>query len=255
MATSFTFKDALNRSHTLNIRHNPYNVSWTYNLVTNVIPTYAGEVVQVLAVNIDHLVIEGQLGIEGAFGRKDVGPGKSVKLLERGLNEQFSYNGQYVGLHGMTEYFRQYFAMASQGGDATNPNGGQFVQHPMTVHYDVNSQPDSRFWPKIIPTNFPSFRRANDNFAPMWRIECEVWEADASVQKAVKHKALDNLQKNIGYKAGNAFSDPALGYNDIVEETVRLIDGFQALLPTYTREQLRDLVWNDVSAPRLPQGH
>lgn len=249
MATTFSYVDGSERKHTLFLRHNPYNVNWTYNLNTNVIPTYTGEVVQVLSVNIDHLVIDGQLGIEGPFGRNQVGN----RLVERGLNDQFSYNGKYVGLHGMSEFFRQYFSMASQGGDATNPNGGQFVQHPMLLSYDVTSQPDSRFWPKVIPTSFPSFRRANDNFAPLWRVECEVWEADYQVQKAVHHKALDNLQRNIGYKSGNAFSDPSLNQPDVIAETNRLIDGFQALLPTYTRTQLRDLIWNDVSAPRLPQ--
>jgi len=254
MATTFSFVDGTNHTHTLRIRLNPYNVNWTYNLNTNVIPTYGGEVVQLLSVNIDSLIIEGQLGIEGPFGRNNIGTRNSPKLIERTLDDQFSYNGTYVGLHGMTEFFRTYFAIASQGNDAiAGTAGGRFVQHPMKLTYDVDSKPDSRFWPQIIPTSFPSFRRANDNFAPMWRVQCEVWEADANVTKAIHHKALDDLQKNIGYKSGNPFSDPALSNPEVISETVRLINGFQALLPSYTQDQLRDLVWNNVSAPRISQ--
>lgn len=254
MATIFSFSDAGNKQHTLQIRHNPYNVTWDYNLNTNVIDTYAGQVVQVLSVNINNLVIEGQLGMEGPFGRKKVGD----KWKEKNATEQFAYNGQTMpGLHAITEFFRQYFAIASQSNDATIPNGGQFYQIPMTVKYDVSTVPTHhgttpRDWPQIIPVEFPSFRRANDNFAPMWKVTCQVWEADKSVEKAVKKAALQRLQANAGYQNPNKFSDPSFASNQqAVATTAHLLEGFQKLLPNYTQDQLLDLIWNQVSVPRL----
>jgi len=252
MATTFSFTDAGGKKHTLNIRHNPYNVTWDYNLNTNIVDTYAGQVIQVLSVNIDNLVIEGQLGMEGPFGRKNVGSRATPRWIEKDITEQFSYNGTMVGLHGMNEFFRQYFAIASQGGDATIPNGGQYLQTPMTVNYDVNTHPSSRHWPQIIPVDFPSFRRANDNFAPMWKVTAHVWEADKSVEKAIQRKALERLAQNIGYQSPNKFSDPAFTTNtDAITATANLLEGFQKLLPTYTAEQLQHLIWSQASVPRM----
>src|SRR5687768_5528619 len=87
---------------TLRLRHNPYEVNWTYNLNTQTYPTYAGEVIQVLSVNIDKLTIQGQLGKEGPFGaiassgqtdphwRGHVPRGG---LRTRNAREQFGYSG------------------------------------------------------------------------------------------------------------------------------------------------------------------
>jgi hypothetical protein len=244
MATTFSYSDATGKTHTMKLRHNPYNVNWSYNLNTNIIDTYAGQVVQVLSVKIDRLTIEGQLA-DGPRGRNRDGD----RLVQRDLDAQFSYSGTYVGLHGMTEFFREYFALVSQGQDKEVV--GQFRQVPMSVNYDVEAKPDSRHWPGIIPVSFPSFRRANDNFAPMWKIEAYVWEADRTVHQALHKQALKRLKQGVGYKAANEFSDPKLNFQEIRDINTNLIEGFKALLPSYTRDELYDMIWNNVSVPRF----
>lgn len=245
MATTFSYSDALGKKKTLALELNPYNVSWNYNVNTNIQDTYTGQVIQILSVNIDSLVIEGQLGVEGAFGKTI----KRGKLVDRGFAEQFNPAGRYPGLHAMAEFFREYFAIMSQGAD--RQVAGQYRQTPMVLHYDVETSPSSRLWPKIIPIGFPSFRRAHDNFAPMWKIEAHVLEADPEIADAEKKSALKRLQQGIGYKIENPFSDPALNEQQIIEENQRLITGFRALLPSYSQAELRELVWNGVSVPRF----
>jgi hypothetical protein len=243
MGITFSYSDAAKKKHTLTLRHNPYAVNWNYNVNTNVQDTYTGQVVQVLSVNIDNLVIEGQLGIEGAYGRDESG------MRDRNFTQQFTSSGKYPGLHAMVEFFREYFAIMSQGADREIT--GQYTQTPMTVAYALSTRPESRLWPQIIPVSFPSFKRSHENFAPMWRIEAHVIEADKNIVNTEKKAALLRIQQGIGYKVGNPFSDPALNNAEVVAETNRLLTGFRALLPSYTSEELRELVWNGVSVPRL----
>jgi hypothetical protein len=243
MGVTFSYSDAKNKKHTLALELNPYAVNWNYNVNTHVQDTYTGQVVQVLSVNIDKLVIEGQLGIEGPYGRDASG------TKERNHTQQFNPAGRYPGLHAMAEFFREYFAIMSQGADKEIP--GQYTETPMTISYGVDQHPLSRFWPQIIPTSFPSFKRSLDNFAPMWRVEAHVIEADRTIQNTEKKAALQRIQQGIGYKVGNPFSDPALNNREIVESSNRLLSGFRALLPSYTQEELRELIWNGVSVPRF----
>lgn len=246
MATTFSFSDVHGKNYTLNVRHNPYSIDWTYNLNTNIVDTYAGQVVQILSVNIDKVTIEGQLGVEGSTGRKREGG----LLVPREGTEQFTFNGvAYPGLHAMTEFFRLYFAVSSQGNDPQV--SGAYAQVAMNVNYDVDTNPSSRYWPKIIPTDFPSFSRSVENFAPMWRVEAYVLEADRTVQEATDKKALQDLQAGIGYKSANPFSDPSLNNTEIVATTKKLITGFQSLLPDFTQAELRDMIWKDVSIPNF----
>jgi hypothetical protein len=52
-------------NNTLNFRTNPNSVTWDYNLVTHVQPTYGGRVVQILGVNMDHLSVKVDCGMGG----------------------------------------------------------------------------------------------------------------------------------------------------------------------------------------------
>lgn len=242
----------------LALRMNPNEVSWTYNLNTETFDTYGGQVVQVLSVNIDTLTISGQLGKEGPFGVYQVsgaqkddryeGPvpkgGFSTKYVDR----QFDYQGEtYPGLHAMVEFFREYFALVSQGGDPQNP--GQFVQVPMICSYDGGPSDQGRQW-KITPTAFPDFRRALDNFAPEWRVQAQVIEADAGIVANQKSAAIDRLQAAIGYKARNPFSDPLASPGSDTQTINNLIASqFRALLPDFSQGELEDMIWKQISIP------
>jgi hypothetical protein len=152
----------------------------------------------------------------------------------------------------MTEFFREYFATQAQGGDAQNP--GRFQQTPMTVVYDVGDFLDQREW-LITPTNFPSFRRSNEQFAPEWRIEAQVVQADRNIQVEQKQDALARLQDSIGYKVKNPFSDPlADPASAISDVTQQIVSQFRAILPYITQGDLEQMIWQDISVPNIDAG-
>jgi hypothetical protein len=257
----------------LRLRLNPNAVNWVYNVNTMPYDTYGGQVLQVLSVNIDKLVIEGQLGREGAFGVSRAGKdmidprwgGKVPKdgFVTRGGSEQFNYNGNaYPGLHAMVEFFREYFAVVSQGGDKQNP--GRYIQIPMTLSYgntytDMNANGNqvsggARTW-TIVPTSFPSFRRANNNFAPEWQVQCQVIEADKKIIYKEKQSAIARLQSAIGYTIRNPFSDPlATPGSNATSINNQIASQWKALLPNFTKGDLEDMVWQNITVPSLTEG-
>jgi hypothetical protein len=244
MATTFSFKlSDSSPKKTLTLRHNPYNVAWNYNVNTHVQDTYTGQVIQILSVNVDRITIDGRFGIEGAFGKKVV----NGRIIDRSESEQFEYTGKYPGLHAMTEFFREYFAVSTQGSD--DEISGHFAQIPMTVSYGVDTHPTSRLWPQIIPVSFPSFRRSNEDFAPEWRVEAYVVEADATIPTLAKNKVLERLRQGIGYKVGNPFSDPLLNNADVLAFQDKVIGGFREMLPDFNQQELQELIWNQVTVP------
>lgn len=247
-------------TYTLNLRHNPYNVQWTYNVNTASYDTYGGQVIQVLSVNIDQLVIEGKLGREGPFGVKKNGrqtvtdprwggrvpPGGFVT---RDTTEQFDYAGEtYPGLHAMTDFFREYFARASQGGDSQAP--GHYIQVPLTITYDTGPFAEGKRQWHATPVNFPSFKRSNANFAPDWRVEFQVVQADKLIATKEKQAAITRLQEAIGWKAENPWSDPLANPSTTTAQiTQDIVNQFRNLLPKYTAGDLENMVWQGISIP------
>lgn len=247
MAITFSYKlSASSPTKTMTLRHDPYNVSWTYNVNTHVQDTYTGQVIQILSVNVDRIIIDGRLGLEGPYG-KTVTDGR---IVDRDKSAQFDYSpsgGKYVGLHAMVEFFREYFAVSTQGAD--DEIVGHFSQVPMKVSYNLDTHPTSRLWPQIIPVNFPSFRRANDNFAPEWRVEAYVVEANAQIQQMAHQKVLERLRQGVGYKTANPFSDPLLNNADVLAFQDRILGGFRDMLPDFSQQELQELIWNGVTVP------
>lgn len=272
-------KGAQPATRTLTLRHNPTAVDWTYNINTRVYDTYGGQVIQLLSVNIDTLTIQGQLGREGPFGVKKAtgvatdrwgGRVTQGQWQTRNPTEQFEYQGvRYPGLHAMVEFFREYFAVVSQGGDPQNP--GRFLQIPMGLTYSntytdiVNgkevtdvTQPfnGTRRW-TITPVSFPSFRRSNEDFAPEWKVECEIIQADSRIAMIEKQNAIARLQAAVGYKTQNPFSDPLAndqnqtGLEDLND---KIVNQFKSLLPHMTRGEVDDLIWKNVSVPSVTEG-
>lgn len=249
MSTTFSYRlSPSSAKKTLTLRHNPYEINWNYNVNTKVQDTYTGQVIQILSVNVDRITISGRFGIEGAFGKKKV----NGRIVDRNSTEQFDYSGaagKYPGLHAMVEFFREYFAVSTQGAD--DEITGHFVQVPMTVNYDVDTQPTSRLWPQIIPVSFPSFRRSNQDFSPEWRIEAYVVEANAEIQKQAHQKVLERLRQGIGYKTANPFSDPLLNNADVLAFQDRVLGGFRDMLPDFNMQELQELIWNQVTVPNF----
>lgn len=204
-------------SNPLNIRLGPSSIDWSYELVTSTTPTYAGEVVQILAIRFTNFTIEGQFGKEGAHGSEIV----NDKLVRRPTDQlrDFGSTSRYaIGLTQMTEFFRQYFAIASQGHDVQVK--GHYNQQPITIHYEGASDigiatNNSEVW-KVYPTSFPSYARSKENYAPKWRVVCEVYEAPEDVKMATQAEVLQQLsgtdanafRPGIGYRPFNKFSDP-----------------------------------------------
>lgn len=244
---------------TLHVRLDPNEVSWTYNMNTNIVDTVGGQVIQILSVNIDSLTIAGQFGREGAFGLKSGRQGSRDRygdampfdgLMAKDKDEQWDdRSGTYgVGLTQMTEFFRNYFARSTQGGDAQAP--GRFQYMPMRVSY-LN-----RVWEEVIPTNFPSYRRSNEDFAPEWRVEFEVLRSDAEIQRVAYKMAMDRLMDGIGYQVRNPFSDPLA---DDIDETEagtilnQIASNFREMIPGFTRGEIESMIWQGISIPAVTE--
>jgi hypothetical protein len=250
-------------AHSLNVRLDPYSVDWTYTLNTQTIDTYAGQVIQILSVKIDTLTIQGQFGKEGAFGKKSVKAGfkdrnKYVHPIDgiapTDIEEQWDIGtGPYaVGLTQMTEFFRTYFAISSQGSDAQADNvSNRYLQIPMTLSYP------GRTWAQVIPIQFPSYRRSNENFAPEWQVTAQVIEAPVDLLDNLKNSAIDRLNAIILPKdrvVRNPFSDPLVSLAGAERNNTILINKFKALLPEFTTGELQDMFWRDITLPYIVQG-
>lgn len=263
MSISFSYDYLESKGHTssdsLHLRLDPNSISWQYNLNTNIVDTIGGQVVQVLSVNIDSLVIEGQFGKEGVFGLKRGHVGQRTRrgdtmpfdgLMPKDKDEQWGdKSGQFgVGLTQMTEFFRNYFARSTQGGDSQAPGRYQYL--PMKVSYAP-----ARQW-EVIPVSFPSYRRSIENFAPEWKVEFEVLTSDAEVQRVAYKTAMDRLVDGIGYKAKNPFSDPLADDID-PSQAGQILDqiasNFRDMVPGFTRGELENMIWQGISVPAVTE--
>lgn len=201
----------------LNLRLAPTSVDWSYELVTSTTPTYAGEVVQVLAVRFTNLTIEGMFGKEGAHGTV-LSNGRLNRRPTDQLRDFTSTSPYAIGLTQMTEFFQRYFAVASTGHDAKIE--GHFDQTPMTLKYQGASDigvatGQSETW-QVYPISFPSYSRSLQEYAPVWRVECEVFEAPENIRIATQKDVITQLsgtdasafRPGVGYRPFNPYSDP-----------------------------------------------
>lgn len=240
----------------LSLRLAPTSVEWTYNLNTSTTPTYAGEVVQILSVNFDQFIMQGRFGKEGPHGRNLV---SKDRYEPRPIGEYRDYTntGKYaIGLSQMTEYFRDYFAIASQGNDAHAV--GHYDQAPMTITYDGSSDIEDGSW-VVYPVSFPSYRRSNVDFAPEWQVVCEVEEPDYKIKTHAMTQELSNLRSYVGYFPQNRFSDPFGQYDPFTtptKEAVKraitqaqisavedsIVDIYQHMMPAYNENDVEMLL-------------
>lgn len=248
----------------LKLRLAPVSISWTYNMNTNVIDTYAGQVIQLLSINFNQLILEGRFGKEGPHGKRI----RNNRIRNRRVGEfrHFKTNGRLaVGLTQMAEYFQRYFSVASQGRDRFE--AGHYDQRPITLRYRGALDSAERKW-VVYPTNFPSFKRSLEDFAPEWRVEFEVVEPDWQIKTTSMNDQIKRLRAAVGYQPFSPYSDPlgaTLPANPkkrtkaaiakAVEQAHMLNDAvsdhFRSMLPAVTEEDLNELIFFDASLANI----
>jgi len=256
MATIFSHP---NLKTDLILRLDPTEVDWTYNLNTSETATYAGQVVQILSVNFESFVIQGRFGREA----RDDYTREGAALVRKPQGNPLTSGAYGPGLFQMHEWFKQYFSIASQGINGQD----NYNQSPVTVTYrgtydiPVDDDKSETSW-KVYPTSFPSFRIANDNFAPEWKVECQVYEAPSSISTSTIDEAIDRLQYQPLYQPGSKWSDPNPISGNPTPSQLR--DAAQAVfnslnqaadifiqnLPTYTASDLEEMIVKGFSTPQ-----
>lgn len=236
------------------LRLPPTQVNWSFTLNTHTQNTYAGQVVQLLSINFDKLVLEGQFGKEGP-----------------------------AGIRNMTNYFRKYFEIASQG---TGSGMSAYDESPMQIKYEGGlgievDEGRTEFSWLGYPVAFPSYSRANDEFAPKWKVEFEVQEPSGMVKHAEMNNQLLIFRERfagVGYEPYNRFSDPAIAaipegeaitaarirgeMSKLNQDISEVFDHYADLLPAYKPDDIEELIHLGASVPsafrgaykRAPQG-
>jgi hypothetical protein len=259
----------------LHLRLPPTQVEWSFKLNTAITDTYGGQVIQILSTSYDSLVISGRFGIEGPHGANINASGvwderDPVGFFDLGSRQHprrggAGHKAYEIGLTQMMMFFRRYFTVATAGGDHLTPGGsfvrGAYNQQYMKLSYEGNIEDYERNW-LVYPTTFPSYRRSNADFAPEWRVECQVVEPDFFIDTKNKLKAIDRLKKNVGYRPLNPYSDPLaqeykgksgkrrlvkLTKDQLDELNTNVFDYYGSMLPTLTPDDLEELIATDAS--------
>jgi hypothetical protein len=254
------------------LRLPPTQVDWTFNLNTTTTNTYAGQVVQVLSINFDKLILTGQFGWEGAHGafrEKDTG------RIRRRHNADWNTSLPFgVGQLQMTAWFQHYFSAASQGTGKDEAPDTNYREEPVIIKYvgnidvpvDVNRR--ETLW-KVYPTSFPSYKRSNEDFAPEWKVECDIFEAPGDIRESEMINAIERLRFGDRHSPRNPFSDPEGIYfweNDPGEnlnqletmareaarkDTTDIFDYYHSFLgEELTSQDMRELIMAEASLPQ-----
>jgi hypothetical protein len=162
-------------SHTLSVETGANNFTWAYNLNTIAYPTYAGEVVQVLSVNIDNLILEGEV--------------KSYAKMEQ-----------------IYRWFLLYMQKATQG-----HGGDAYVEYPVKMEYPHRgwtmwikpiTLPALRYGRDVVVPTW-QLQAHIDDPDPEQRELTINHAMDGSVENW-----RNRVSANIGFRQANPFSDP-----------------------------------------------
>jgi len=195
-----TFTSEICTPNTITLYLSPNNVNWEYNLKTNIINTYGGQVVQILGVSIENLTIEGFFGSEGMWG---FNRGRNNNLINERFNDSNVKSWESgklgSGLYQLSEWFKTYFYRITQAGN-------------FNKEYMVFKYPHMGWEWNIRPLEFPRVRFANDELLPQWRITCDFIEDLQSnftqeITKSAK-AALGRMRNNVGFSEFIEWSSP-----------------------------------------------
>lgn len=259
---------------TLALRLPPTEVDWSYNLLTYEQNTYAGQVVQVLGINFEKFTISGRFGRDG-YGDYELGSNAQSGNAHYWQRKDPPTMTNSTGLTQMWTWFRNYMSIASQGvpksKSPTNALIDNYNQQPVTITYQggsdipVDDNKNEMQW-LVYPTNFPSFRIANDNFAPEWKVECEVYEAPRAITGHIMTEAIERLAYEPLYQPGNKWSDPypvspgdpksKLDQNiyNAYENARKAADFFMQNLPGFPPQQIEKMIEQGFSNAIDPAG-
>lgn len=239
---------------TLRILTGLNDVYWAYTLNTVTIPTYGGEVIQILSVGIDDLIVSGQV---------------------LGYGDIQIHDNVYAGMESIYKWFLNYAQMATQGALGpeaynhfeTGDEGTAFNQEPVTMTYP---QRGWRF--QMIPKSLPGFHYGRDVVAPTWMMQGAIVQPDPAFLDLFDMTHLENQQRlgefiafgddfngkytgwvtaGIGYNPENPFSAPYKGdFSSDKTGTMldRTRDYFNKLIPSYLEADFETLA-ADFSRP------
>ncbi len=120
----------------------------------------------------------------------------------------------------------------------------------------------------MYPISFPSFKRSNEDFAPEWRVECEVYEAPFDITTEVRDEVFNKYREGIGWQPMSQYSDPLgmflpedpakrtkeaikIALNEADKATDTVIDYWRNLTPAVTPEALEELLMGGASLPNV----
>lgn len=216
---------------TLMIDNGLDQAQWGYNLNTQTYPTYGGEVVQILSVNIG-----------------DITMGGSITTYRQA---QVIYS-----------YFARYFQVATQGtkGTPDSNNYMSYDQLPMTFSYPMRGW---RF--QIQPKAAPGYRYDVELVNPVWQMTAHIVDTAneggglSQIKNAIKDSTAEALMKNGSGNLGNSFNslterigppkgdpntDPFQTYNEGDQSAERALGG----LADYYASLVNDYENNNYSA-------
>lgn len=209
----FTHKHTSKALGDLVIKTGANSIEWGYGLNTQVIPTYGGEVVQILSTYVDDLSIEGE-----------------VRTYAEGER--------------IYKWFLHYMQTATQG---QQPNSVRFQETPVVMSY-----PERGWRLKLRPHTLPGFRQGTEVVAPAWQLQAAVVEEDPKMNALTMAEAtkrgfdFSTLHGGIGYDEDNPFTDAgAKDAYDPKEFTGKITDFYQNLIPSYLEGDLDVLFKND----------
>lgn len=212
---AFKYKNNNGETKSIYLLTPPTGISWTYQLRTNVIDTYAGQVVQVLGVQIDNFKLTGYIP-NGVWGKTIDQFGnisenyqvndssyypdviKDPPALNTAQTDQIVRNG----LVQLGNFFKDFFSYKTQIGGFGVEN--MWFEYP---HYGWTGGNALT----IIPYEFPRIRFANDEILPQWELNCSLVEYMSShfigmVTDAAKTQ-LKELKSGIGFAEFIKWSD------------------------------------------------
>lgn len=168
------------------------SIYWGYSINANTIPTYGGEVVQILSCMITDINIEGECK-------------------------------NYLQMEDIYNYFVTYMQFASQG---ISGKETKFLGNPIRM-----SVPSRGWVLKIIPKVVPGFRIGTEVVAPEWKLVAQVFEdeggASGSILSEIASKyygtpditidqaiSQTTTLSDIGYHPDSGFVNPSMSYDD-----------------------------------------
>lgn len=202
-------------SHGPVLKHGATEITWSYNMNAVAFPTYGGEVVQILSVNIGDVTMTGQF--------------TSYEELE------FFY-----------KWFIDYLQIASQGHGEQRVGTSAYNQTPVTFNY-----PHRGWQIQIIPTQLPGFLYGRDVVVPTWQLQAFVVDAQDDVGRiedlirdniAIDGLAPDQgdftLEGEIGYIDSNPWSSPfpnekTFNPSKTHDAFAQIADYYDKLIPAY----------------------